>query len=245
MIKDYDVSVSEWKQGYTEENDSFHCLFCESIYLKGDIYSFGNRLVEAKTAIHLHIEEIHQSAFHVLIHEDKKNTGLSNVQRDLLSYFYDGISDKEIATITNTATSTVRYQRFNIKEKAKQAKLFLALFELMDEKAKEEHKISIHSGATMVDERYITSEEERQKITANFFASMSPLILKTFSSKEKNKLVILKIISEQFDKEKRYKEKEINFILQSIYHDYATIRRYLIEYGFMERTPNCQEYWLK
>ena len=36
-----------------------------------------------------------------------------------------------------------------------------------------------------------------------------------------------------------------NSVLKLIYEDYATIRRYLIEYGFMERTNDCKEYWVK
>jgi hypothetical protein len=49
----------------------------------------------------------------------------------------------------------------------------------------------------------------------------------------------------QFERNKRYDERELNSIIKEIYEDYATIRRYLIEYGFMERTSNCKEYWLK
>ena len=97
----------------------------------------------------------------------------------------------------------------------------------------------------MVDERYMTTNEEAEKIIRTFFASEDPLQLKTFSAKEKNKLVILRRISEQFEKDRKYNEKEVNEILKAIYSDYTTIRRYLIEYGFMERTDNCKEYWLK
>jgi|GEM_PF-324165 len=103
----------------------------------------------------------------------------------------------------------------------------------------------IHKGATMVDERYLATAEEAQKIIDSFFISTNPLVLKSFSSKEKKKLVILRVISEQFENGKKYSENEVNAILEAIYEDYATIRRYLIEYGFMERTINCEEYWLK
>ena len=102
----------------------------------------------------------------------------------------------------------------------------------------------IHGGAKMVDERYMVSADETQKIINNFFISTKPLALKTFASKEKNKLVILRVISDEFEKGKIYSEKEVNQILKRIYEDYATIRRYLIDYGFMERTADCKEYWL-
>ena len=102
----------------------------------------------------------------------------------------------------------------------------------------------IHAGATMVDERYMTTAEEKQKIIETYFISLAPLVLKEFPPKEKKKLVILRVISEQFEAGKRYSEKEVNQVLKPIYDDHATIRRYLIEYGFMERTQNCEEYWL-
>ena len=103
----------------------------------------------------------------------------------------------------------------------------------------------IHSGATMVDERYMATAEETQKIIDTFFSSINPLVLNTFSSREKKKLVILRVISGQFEKDRQYSEKEVNEILKPIYGDFATIRRYLIEYGFLERTPDCRSYWLK
>jgi len=103
----------------------------------------------------------------------------------------------------------------------------------------------VHSGATMVDELYLATAEETQKTIETLFASMRPLVLKRFPPKEKKKLVILRLIAEQFETGKRYTEKEVNQILKSIYEaDYVTIRRYLIEYGFMARTQDCRAYWL-
>jgi hypothetical protein len=97
----------------------------------------------------------------------------------------------------------------------------------------------------MLDDRYFTTKAEEEKIIQSMFSSVDPLKLKTFSAKEKKKIVILKKISEQFDKNKRYSEKELNSIIKEIFEDFAAIRRYLIEYGFMERTNDCKEYWLK
>ena len=66
-----------------------------------------------------------------------------------------------------------------------------------------------------------------------------------FSSKEKKKIVTLQKIIEQFEPGKIYPEKEVNQILKDIYDDFPTIRRYLIEYGFMERSKDCRDYWVK
>ena len=103
----------------------------------------------------------------------------------------------------------------------------------------------IHPGATMLDERYMVTALETEKIITTFFTSLDPLILKAFPPKEKKKLVILRVIAGQFEACKRYPEKEVNRILKSIYKDFASIRRYLIMYGFMDRTDDCSEYWVK
>ena len=250
MIKSVSaVTAQELKAGfsYTERTGIYKCLFCDAAYEKGIIYPSGNYLADALKSIRLHIEAEHGSVFHMLLSEDKRNTGLTDVQKEMLSSFYSGLSDKEIAVASGMSPSTIRYQRFNFREKAKQAKFILALSELLEEKLKQKSDtlLDIHGGATMVDERYMVTGEEAEKITKSFFLSLTPPILKTFSSKEKNKLVILKIIAEQFEPSRKYTEKQVNEILKAIYHDYATIRRYLIEYGFMARTDNCSEYWLK
>lgn len=49
----------------------------------------------------------------------------------------------------------------------------------------------------------------------------------------------------QFKVDYEYQEKEINHILKRIYEDYSTIRRALIEYGFLERSDDCGIYRVK
>jgi hypothetical protein len=82
---------------------------------------------------------------------------------------HDGLADKEIALKMGVAQATVRHQRFVFREKAKQAKLYLAIYELA-EKAASENKVrkndellNIHKGARMVDDRYFISEAEEEK----------------------------------------------------------------------------------
>ena len=48
-----------------------------------------------------------------------------------------------------------------------------------------------------------------------------------------------------FHKGKIYSKKDINKTLKRIYEDNATIRRYLIEYGFLDRSKDCSKYWVK
>ncbi|HEY5584410.1 MAG TPA: DUF2087 domain-containing protein [Ruminiclostridium sp.] len=102
-----------------------------------------------------------------------------------------------------------------------------------------------HKTATMVDDRYNVTEDENSKIIQKYFTQGSDGPLKTFDMKEKNKLVVLKQIAKRFEFNNFYSEKQINEIIKTIYPDFATIRRYLIEYGFMERKTDGSQYWLK
>ena len=247
-----DLTTCELKDGFTynEKTETYECIFCDKTFEQGIIYPFDDYYLDARKAIKSHIEAEHGSGFRMLISEDKRSVGLTDTQKNILTSFYNGLSDKDIAKATGTSASTIRYQRFSFREKAKQAKVILALSELLEEKLRhkdetQDTSLEIHKSATMVDERYMVTDAEAGKIIKTFFTSISPPVLKTFSSKEKNKIVILKVIAEQFEPSKKYTEKQVNEILEAIYSDYATIRRYLIEYGFMGRKSDCSEYWLK
>ena len=69
--------------------------------------------------------------------------------------------------------------------------------------------------------------------------------IETIPSKEKKKLIILQHILTRFDKEKHYSEKEVNEILKGVHADFVSLRRHLIEYGFMERSNDGSSYWVK
>jgi len=244
MIGDI-TTIEDLARGFRPQDGACRCLFCGQEYLAGDIYPFGPRLVDAPTAARLHMEQAHGGVFEALLAGGKKSTGLTEGQSRMLSLFYQGLPDRDIAARLGISAATVRFQRFHLREKARQARAFLALFTLLGERTGTQSEPAVHPGATMVDERYMATEEESRKITEAFFSSLEPLKLRSFSSKEKKKLVILRVIAAQFAPGKRYQEKEVNAILRDIYDDYATLRRYLIEYGFLERTQDCGEYWVK
>ncbi len=42
---------------------------------------------------------------------------------------------------------------------------------------------------------------------------------------------------------RRYSLRETDNILRSIYSDYSLLKRYLIDDGFFDRTPDGREYW--
>ncbi len=248
------MSLDEVKNGYSFNpgTNVYTCLTCGKEFEVGEMFSYDGRFFEASKAIGIHVEKEHGNMFEILTSNDKKFTGITENQKELLSLIYNGLSDNEIAKKTGVAPATIRHQRFVFREKAKQAKLYLAIFEIVEKSASEKkvknienELISIHEGAKMIDDRYLITKSEEDKILASVFKSLQPLKLKIFSPKEKKKIVILRKIASQFEHGKVYTEKEVNSIIKEIYEDYATIRRYLIEYGYMERTKDCKEYWLK
>ncbi len=155
------------------------------------------------------------------------------------------MTDKEIAEKNSVATATIRHQRFVLRERAKQAKLYLAIYDLAMCKNDSEELIKPHHGATMVDERYVSTISEQEKILSTYFEKTDQLVLKSLPAKEKKKLIVLRRISEEFNRDTEYTEKEINDVLKQINPDIASVRRYLIEYGFLDRTTDCRKYWIK
>lgn len=70
--------------------------------------------------------------------------------------------------------------------------------------------------------------------------------LKVIPRKEKNKLEILDYYYNLLTKlnVSVFSEKEINHIISESYSDYAIIRRYLVDYGYIKRDKYGKEYWL-
>ncbi|MHB8064305.1 MAG: DUF2087 domain-containing protein [Ruminiclostridium sp.] len=243
----WDASQVDLKRGYFEENNYYICLLCGHRIEKGIVYPLNSLFYEAERYMSIHIEDKHHSVFEYLINLDKKLTGLSEHQCSLLKLFHLGKSDSEVQNELGIgSSSTIRNHRFVLKEKEHQAKLFLVLMELLKENSKKAPEfVTPHKTAKMVDDRYKVTEDENLKIIRKYFIQGSDGPLKTFDMKEKNKLVVLRQILKRFEPNYIYTEKQVNEILKAIYPDFATIRRYLIEYGFMDRKPDCSQYWLK
>ncbi|WP_370224618.1 DUF2087 domain-containing protein [Cytobacillus sp.] len=243
----WDASLEELKQGYIVEKDSFTCLLCGEKIEKGIVYPYKDRFYEAERYMRIHIETAHSSVFDYLLSMDKKLTGLTDHQKGLLQLFYQGKSDKDIQKeLDMGSTSTIRHHRFALKEKERQAKTFLAIMELLKEK--DEYApafLPVHKTATMVDDRYNITEEEQDKILKKYFPEGTDKPLVKFPPKEKQRLIVLREIASQLQPEHTYGEKELNQALKDFYEDYALIRRYLIDYGFLDRKLDGSEYWLK
>jgi predicted transcriptional regulator len=65
-----------------------------------------------------------------------------------------------------------------------------------------------------------------------------------FPIKDKKWYVVLRWIATKFEVGVRYSERQVNQIITEIHADYATIRRALVEFGFMSRERGGGVYWL-
>jgi len=246
------VPLAELKTGfhYDVKSSRYRCLICGEAFEEGRIYPQGDALYEAKRMVLLHVERTHGSMLSYLLSLDKKATGLTDLQKELIEYFAAGVPDAEIVKRTGGGSaSTIRNHRFALKEKAKQAKLLLAVIELLEEAA--DGQVSRTAAPMQSDggdaaERQADRREENGAVIADYFPEGPEGPLRSFPRKEKRRLAILRHIASFFEHGRRYSEKEINEALKRFYEkDYVTLRRYLIEYGFLDREPDGSAYWMK
>lgn len=241
----WNASLEALKRGYTAQDPFYICLLCGKRTERGIVYPADNVYYDAEKFIRKHIEDAHGSVFDYLIGLDKKLTGLTGHQNSLLRLFHQGQSDAQVQQALQIGSaSTIRNHRFVLKEKERQAKVFLAMMELLKEKDNHAPAIvNYHKTARMIDDRYNVTQDEYDKVLQKYFPDGPGGRLTTFSLREKHKLVVLREIAGRFDAGRDYTEKEVNEVLKTAYDDFATLRRYLIEYGFMDREPDCSRYW--
>ncbi|KIL42119.1 transcriptional regulator [Gordoniibacillus kamchatkensis] len=246
----WSATVEELKRGYVRvaETDSFVCLVCGRSFARGIIYKDGDTFYEAEKYAEVHIRKEHVSMFRYLLQLDKKLTGLTDLQKTLLDCFHQGLSDADIVKkLGGGSKSTIRHHRFTMREKEKQAKLYLAIMELAQTKAEPSGTfINVPRTATMLDERYAITEQENEDILLSYFKQGPDGPLDRVPKKEKRKVAVLNHIAGKFKRGVKYSEKEVNDVLKQVHdEEYVTLRRLLIEYGFMHRLDDGSSYWLK
>jgi DNA-binding transcriptional ArsR family regulator len=72
----------------------------------------------------------------------------------------------------------------------------------------------------------------RSKVLQDFFNGDR---LKSIPAQRKRRVIVLQHIVERFDAARTYPERELNDLLRPVHEDVATIRRELVDYGFMTR----------
>ena len=258
----WNASTEELKKGYTynSQERKYACLLCGEAFINGVIYPIEGNQYDAEKAVETHIKIQHPPIFEFLLGLGRVYTGLSAGQEELAKLFVTGHSDKEIVAQTGAnSPSTIRNQRFAIREKYKQAKVLVALVELMEEQSAQHKKaakqdkgkyesselVDFHLSATNIDERYAITYAEKEDILNRYFGADGKLLIKGFPAKEKRKIIIMQKIINDFETSRKYTEKEVNNLLKRYYDDFVSVRRCMIEYGFLGRNGNGTEYWVK
>jgi hypothetical protein len=66
--------------------------------------------------------------------------------------------------------------------------------------------------------------------------------LHTLPLKQGQIVVILEEIARRFEPDRQYTEREVNTILEETTEDFATVRRFLVDYGYLTRTRDGSVY---
>lgn len=217
------ASLAELKQGYRYHADrkQYECLFCGQIFIKGHIYPAGESFLDAETAVGSHIAQTHGAVFHILLGLDKQHTGLTALQRDLLTRFYAGESDSEIVSaLTMGSRSTIRNHRFALRERMKQARFFLAIMELLEERTASRNMDSIES-------------------------PMNPDRVARLPRKLAKRTALAQAAAARFIPGRRYSREDLCAILEEFCEDHAGLRRWLVDCGILDREADGSWYWLK
>ena len=80
--------------------------------------------------------------------------------------------------------------------------------------------------------------DEEAKVLGRFFAEGRLVEIPTAARKRR---LAMEKIALEFEPGRRYSEREVNLAIQLIHDDYAAIRRYMIDEGFMDRADGA--YW--
>lgn len=235
------LTIEELSCGYSQNSLGYCCIDCGFKTDLGEVYAHKNRFYTAEGRMKLHIQEEHNGTLSILLQQPKRYSTLTDHQKAFIILLNKGYSDKEIANQLSVSESTVRHQRFTLREKEQQARLFLSIMTVLNQDTNSD-LLDIHPTATQVDDRYIATKADEDKVKKEFFQTLDPLKLISIPRKEKYKIIVLRIICTRFEKEHLYSELEVNTILSDIYADFVTIRRYLIEYGFFQRDASCSQY---
>lgn len=81
-------------------------------------------------------------------------------------------------------------------------------------------------------------EEYRRKVLATFFHNGR---LEKLPAQHKKRLIVLEQFAIRFEPGRRYGEQEVTGLIMPLYDDYCTIRRLLVDEGFVSREGS--EYW--
>ena len=162
------ASIDDFKRGYVwnSKNGEFICLIC------------GDGIGSNDESVNSHIIE-HGNPMERLLLLEKKYTGLTDIQKELIQMISNKYSDKEISVKLACTESTVRNMRFALRERARQARAFLAIMDLAEGERVVTNQPKLRN--------FPVKEEKRKALLPRFAALFEP-------DKEYTELEVKKII---------------------------------------------------
>ncbi len=225
------LTTAELVQGYHQLGDLLRCNYCQA--------DFTDR-----QQVTSHLERQHGGPLSALLNLASKYNTLTPKQRELLRAFSQPLKDKDIANLLQISASTVRHQKFTFREKAKQAQLYLAQYEAVFGATPTDTMLPMPPTAISNDARFKITEKEYRKLTQQYFDFSVPhLTLTRLPKGQKKVIALLYRIRAEFSFGTEYPQTAVDAKLKTIYFDYVTLRRYLIDYGFLARTADNRTYW--
>ena len=82
------------------------------------------------------------------------------------------------------------------------------------------------------------ANEDEETVLKTFFRAGR---LTEIPTKEAKRRIVLERIALEFEPGRRYDEREVNMLVGAFFNDYASLRRYLVDEGFLDRDHGV--YW--
>jgi hypothetical protein len=83
-------------------------------------------------------------------------------------------------------------------------------------------------------------DEQDRKVLRDYCVGQR---LKQIPAKEKKLVAVLRWLATRFEPGREYTEREVNAIIEQVHPDYATLRRELVDFHFLERQGGGGVYW--
>lgn len=224
--------------GFVTRDEDFVCLYCGEHFNKEQIYDLDGGLFNGHYAAKNHVEKKHGGPLKAMLSLSGEVTGISETQRNLMQLLSLDLTDHEIAEQLDISPSTIRNHRFKLKEKKRQALYFIAVMDLLEDvnQKLQANELTIRN----YDERFQINDKERSKVLQTFINEEGRA---SIPRKEKSKIILLQQLAASFSDQKIYSETEVNQLIMTMFDDYVSIRRYMIQYGFLARTNDGRKYW--
>lgn len=229
------LSITELTQGFHQQQQLLCCNYCQITFPITDQVLMTSHLVTA-----------HGGAKHALLTLATKYNGLTETQLTLLQAFSTADKDQAVADSLDVSASTIRHQKFTFREKAKSAKLYLAQYQAVfgEIPVKAKQYLPVPPGVSQSDDQFKLTEADYVANVQKFFTQTGQqLQLTSWPKGEKKRFAITMRISQLFEFDRTYTLAEIDTQLKAISADFTWLKRYLIDDGFFDRTPDGRSYW--